>query len=139
MPPKSCSVEERIQLYSVDGDNYTPVPGIIHDMTITNIVETGETDYTRKIKLFHEPITYTGTLKLPHKKMSKKTFKKWCMSSGLTRNQAEFLCRMMKAYKGSISYQEIYIYNMFIPSCEEKFGYILYSILQIGGIQKWMK
>lgn len=128
MPTRDNSVEDRLQLYSVDGENYTPVPGIVHDMTIANIVESDETDYTRNIKLFHEPISFTGTLKLPHSKMSKKTFKKWLMGHKISRDDADWLCWLIATYKGKVSYSSIYAISLFMPS----FNYIFDAIMIQG-------
>lgn len=73
------SVESRVMLYSQDGENYSVMPGVLSDAIVDNIVNSGETDHTRELKLFHEPMSFTVNIKFPHKKMSRKTFKKWLM------------------------------------------------------------
>ena len=55
------------------------------------------------------PITLTGELKLPHKKMSRKTFKKWLMHfPWINRNEAEAYCYLIGITKGRISYGTTY-------------------------------
>ena len=43
------------------------------------------------------------------KHTSKKKFKKWLMSNGIRRNEAELLCRSIKCFNGKISYRWIYL------------------------------
>lgn len=52
---------------------------------------------------------------LRHAKMSKKTFKKWCMSRGLSRNASELACQIISFHRGKLSYQKVYLANIFAP------------------------
>lgn len=46
---------------------------------------------------------------IPCRKIGKKKFRKWLMSEGISRNDAEFLCQLIGQYKGRISYGDIHI------------------------------
>ena len=52
---------------------------------------------------------------LRHAKISKKTFKKWCMSRGLSRNDSELACQIIGFRRGKLSYQKVYLSNVFAP------------------------
>lgn len=68
--------------------------------------------------------------KFRHQKISKKTFKKWCMSRGLSRNASELACQIVGFNRGKISYQKVYLANIFAPQ----------SYLYIEGATKqWTK
>lgn len=54
-------------------------------------------------------------VKFRHKKISKKTFKKWCMSRGLSRNASELACQIIGFHRGKLSYQKVYLSNLFAP------------------------
>lgn len=63
--------------------------------------------------------TFSGTLTLPHKKMSRKTFKKWLMHfPWIHRNEAEAYCCLVAITKGRISYSATYHDLAFIMSFE---------------------
>ena len=47
--------------------------------------------------------------------INKKKFKKWLMGKGISRNDADYLCFSIGYYKGAISYQRIYISQLFNP------------------------
>ena len=63
---------------------------------------------------------------LRHAKISKKTFKKWCMSRGLSRNHSELACQIIGFHRGKLSYQKVYFSNIFAPQ----------SYLYIEGVTK---
>lgn len=63
---------------------------------------------------------------LGHAKISKKTFKKWCMSRGLSRNASELACQIIGFHRGKLSYQKVYLSNIFAPQ----------SYLYIEGVTK---
>lgn len=76
--------------------------------------------------------SWTGEFnaKFRHKKISKKTFKKWCMSHGLSRNASELACQIIGFHRGKLSYQKVYLSNLFAPQ----------SYLYIEGATKqWTK
>lgn len=47
--------------------------------------------------------------------MSQKKFKKWLMGRGVSRNDADYLCFSVGLFKGSISYKQIYLSQLFNP------------------------
>ena len=113
MPPKS--VEDRVLLYSVDGENYSPIPLEPSMSIVTDIVDSGATDYVRDQRLF----SLQWTLVFPHKKMSRKKFKKWLMHfPWINRNEAEAYCCLIAVAKGRISYSATYHDIAFIMSFE---------------------
>jgi len=107
------SVENRLLLYSVDGDNYSPIALSLYDISIDNVVET---DDSRNIKYLQNPVSMTITL--PHKKMSRKKFKKWLMSKGFNRDLAEWFCVAVKSFKGGQSYQSLYFNGLFTSTSQ---------------------
>ena len=54
-------------------------------------------------------MTIYGYFMFSHKKMSRKTFKKWLMSKGFDRDLSEWFCRAVKSFKGQYSYQSLYL------------------------------
>ena len=93
-------------------------------------------DTTKKNKLiFNTAWSGEFNVKFRHKKISKKTFKKWCMSHGISRNAADYLCKALGWYCGRVRYQDIYYGSIFAPSFHTVFTNIL-----IEGVKKpWMK
>lgn len=54
-------------------------------------------------------ITAYGYIRIPNKKMSRKTFKKWLMHfPWINRNEAEAYCQLIGITKGRISYSATY-------------------------------
>ena len=92
-------------------------------------------DTTKKNKLIFNT-TWSGefNVRFKHKKISKKTFKKWCMSKGISRNASDYLCRTIGQYDGWIRYQDMYCRSIFAPSFHTVFTNIL-----IEGVKSWMK
>ena len=67
----------------------------------------------------NEPIICLERLTLPHKKISRKTFKKWLMHfPWINRNEAEAYCCLIAVAKGRISYSATYHDMAFIMSFE---------------------
>lgn len=73
-------------------------------------------------------MTAYGYIRLPNKKMSRKTFKKWLMSRGLNRNLAERFCNIVKSLHGEQSYQHLY-YNGLLSSTSRDLVCILFDTL----------
>lgn len=72
-------------------------------------LETYPSDAIRFDLLANAPITFTGELTFPHKKMSRKTFKKWLMQySWINRNSAEIWCCLIAVANGRVSYGRTY-------------------------------
>ena len=71
--------------------------------------------------------TFSGTLILPHKKMSRKTFKKWLMRlPWINRNEAEAYCQLIGITKGRISYSATYKDIVFLINFERP-GIVLFN------------
>lgn len=113
------SVENRLLLYTVDGDNYSPIALSLYDISIDNVVET---DNSRSIKYLQNPVSMT--IALPHKKISRKKFKKWLMSKGIDRDFAEWFCKVVKSFKGQYSYQSLYFNGLFSSTSQD----LIYSL-----------
>lgn len=107
------SVENRLLLYSVDGNNYSPIPLSLYDISIDDVVET---NVSQTIKYLLNPVLMTITL--PHKKMSRKKFKKWLMSRGFHRDIAEWFCNAVKSFRGKYSYECLYFCSQFLEGPE---------------------
>ena len=108
MPPKN-TVEDRILLYSADGANYSSIPDALSASNIIDIVVSRETDYIRDQGLFSPQWALYGTFVFPHKKISRRTFKKWLMQhSWIDRNSVENWCRLIAVANGRVSYGRTY-------------------------------
>lgn len=105
------SVENRLLLYAVDGENYSPIALSLYDISIDNAVETDDSQSIKHLKYLQNPVSMTITL--PHKKISRKKFKKWLMSKGINRDLAELFCRVVKSFKGKHSYRWLYFNGLF--------------------------
>ena len=116
------SVENRLLLYAVDGENYSPIALSLYDISIDNVVET---DDSQSIKYLQNPVSMTITL--PHKKMSRKKFKKWLMHfPWIDRNEAEAYCCLIGITKGRISYGATYHDIAFLINFERP-GIVLFN------------
>lgn len=120
------SVENRLLLYAVDGENYSPITLSLYDISIDNVVETDDSQSIKHLKYFQNPVSMTITL--PHKKMSRKKFKKWLMSKGINRDLAEWFCKVVKSFKGYYSYQSLYFNGLFASTSQGLFN-ILFDTL----------
>lgn len=105
------SVENRLLLCAVDWENYSPIALSLYDISIDNVVETDDSRSIKYLKYLQNPVSMTITL--PHKKMSRKRFKKWLMSKGFDRDLAEWFCRVVKSFKGKHSYRWLYLNGLF--------------------------
>lgn len=74
-------------------------------------------DATKKNKLIFDTI-WSGefNVKFRHKKISKKTFKKWLMSNNFDRDLAERFCQIIGSFGGRIGYQNIYTQSFLVPT-----------------------
>ena len=73
--------------------------------------------------------TYGGYIRLPNKKMSRKTFKKWLMSKGFDRDLSEWFCRAVKSFKGQYSYQSLYLNGLLFASTSQNLFNVLFDTL----------
>lgn len=108
------AVENRLLLYAVDGENYSPISMTLYDISIDDVVET---DDSRSFKCLQNPVSMTITL--PHKKISRKTFKKWLMSKGINRDLAEWFCVAVSSFKGKWSYRLLYFNGLFSSTSQD--------------------
>lgn len=76
--------------------------------------------------------TYGGYIRLPNKKMSRKTFKKWLMSKGFTRDLAEWFCVAVKSFKGGQSYQTLYFNGLFSSTSQDLFNILFDTLFPIN-------
>ena len=113
------SVENRFLLYSVDGNNYSPISASFCDISIDDV---DAADETRSFGFLLEPIS--TTIILPHKNISRKKFKKWLMSKGINRDFAEWFCKVVKNFKGQYSYQTLYFNGLFSSTSQD----LIYSL-----------
>ena len=60
--------------------------------------------------MFVDWMFYTGSVR---SSTSRKRFKKFLMSKGIQRNDAELLCQSIGCWKGLIGYRGVYLYTMF--------------------------
>lgn len=116
------SVENRLLLYAVDGDKYSPIALSLYDISIDNVVETDDSQSIKYLKCLQNPVSMT--IALPHKKMSRKKFKKWLMSKGVNRDLAEWFCKVVKSFKGTRSYRLLYFSGLFSSTSQD----LVYSL-----------
>lgn len=120
MPPKELyGSQMMIKAINSDGTYSEPIefiePFIIEE-------EPSDTETMKKITLQYLndiTTTFSGTLILPHKKMSRKTFKKWLMSKGIDRDLAEWFCKVVKSFKGTRSYRLLYFNGLFSSTSQD--------------------
>ena len=76
-------------------------------------------------------MTFSGTLILPHKKMSRKKFKKWLMSRGFNRYFAEWFCKAVKSFHGKKSYRSLYLYGQLASTPQVLFNDLFDALFPI--------
>ena len=114
MYPKSLYCSQAVMIpVNPDGTYGEPITLVSFEPIGIDIdgepLETYPSDANRFSSLADTTLTFTGELKLPHKKMSRKTFKKWLMHfPWINRNKAEEYCYLIAVAKGRISYTATY-------------------------------
>ena len=78
-------------------------------------------------------------VKFRHKKISKKTFKKWLMSHGFKRDLAELFCQIIASFGGRISYQSIYVDSFLVPTPHTLHHSITLEIHKLYGLYEGVK
>lgn len=124
------SVENRLLLYAVDGDKYSPIALSLYDISIDNVVETDDSQSIKYLKCLQNPVSMT--IALPHKKMSRKKFKKWLMSKGFHRDIAEWFCNAVKYFRGKYSYECLYFCGRFLEGPEFLFDFLMDTLFPIN-------
>ena len=120
------SVENRLLLYAVDGNNYSPISASFCDISIDDV---DGADETRSFGFLLEPIS--TTIILPHKNISRKKFKKWLMSKGINRDLAEWFCIAIKSFHGERSYQYLYYNGLFASGSQTLFNNLFDALFPI--------
>lgn len=77
-------------------------------------------------------MTIYGYIRLPNKKMSRKTFKKWLMSRDFNRDLAEWFCNVVKSFHGERSYQQLYFNGLFSSTPQGLANILFDTLFQIN-------
>ena len=114
MPPRGFYGKQMtLRAINQDGTYGEPIEFIEPFLIEEEPVETEPLNEMTLHYLNNTTTTFSGTLILPHKKMSSKTFKKWLMSRGFNRDLAEWFCNVVKSFHGEKSYQSLYFNGLF--------------------------
>lgn len=137
MPPRELYGEQMtLRAINQDGTYSEPIefigPFLIEE-------EPAETETSNEMILHYLnniTTTFSGTLILPHKKISRKKFKKWLMSRGFNRDLAEWFCRVVKSFKGKQSYQSLYFNGLFSSAPQDLVNILFDTLFPIFPINK---
>ena len=97
------------------------------------VTELGSKEY---VDMYKDDISYLkGSFTLPledvkviNKKTNKKSFKKWCMSQyDISRDTAEWFCKLIASYHGKVSYEDVYLMSFLLPTYDTIVNSILYG------------
>lgn len=130
MPPRELYGEQMtLRAINQDGTYGEPIefvePFLIEE-------ESAETETSNEMPLRflgHESITFSAAFRINfHRKISRKTFKKWLMSKGINRDLAEWFCNVVKSYHGEQNYQHLYFNGLF-SSTPQDMVYSLFDTL----------
>lgn len=136
MGPDEMVLKDGVMLYySDDGIIHSePIPKPPMDYTIPELdLSYFDGLYTVGFDLAEgSDMTFSGTLILPYKKMSRKTFKKWLMSKGFDRDLAEWFCKVVKSFKGYYSYQSLYFNGLFASTSQGLFNILFDTLFPIN-------
>lgn len=137
--------ESNPQLYFKNGDEWTPVDSVksvtIDFMSDSDPPELFATltkiEYPNKIefKMWDGFSYFTKVCPKYPRKMTSKKYKKWLMSVGMARDDANTLCYIIGSLKGKVSYADVYAayYSILLLSGESPtFTDILQSIIIKG-------
>ena len=109
MPTKETHELQKELLAEYLSEQPEPVPmGVIWPgLETVNLETVDDTSEQNDILLSPPTLTLTFTLTC---KSRKKTFKKYLMSLGLSRDTAELACVLVACHRGSLSYNEFFNY-----------------------------
>lgn len=131
MPPRElCG--SRMLIKPIDQDAFygDPIEFEIFENVTYSLDENVNEFYTVGFDLAKESdMTIYGYFMLSHKKMSRKTFKKWLMSKGFDRDLSEWFCRAVKSFKGQYSYQSLYLNGLLFASTLQNLFNVLFDTL----------
>lgn len=69
------------------------------------------------------------------RKISRKKFKKWLMSKGFNRDLAEWVCNVVKLFRGKYSYHYLYFYGWIAPGPQTLFNNLFDVLFPIDKIK----
>ena len=69
------------------------------------------------------------------RKISRKKFKKWLMSKGFDRDLAEWVCNVVKFFRGKYSYHYLYFYGWLAPGPQTLFNNLFDALFPIYKIK----
>ena len=113
MPIREAGMAQNVTFYQKNENGELIEVGKFSDCEIETDVSCAYDEITHSVTL--PPTSFSGTINIPSHKMSRRKFKKWCMSEGISRNSSELLCKCIAAGKGKLSYEDIYRTNIFTP------------------------
>lgn len=123
MGTESCN--EKILWMEQDGE-WSRLPEPIQDFTFSYV---GDTDNNCDAITLSSSSSFTISIDISNKfHMNAKKFKKKLMAYGISRDDADWLCRAVSMVKGKVSYRDIYlnkVWAMDSVSFYEVFTYIL--------------
>ena len=128
-PDETVLKDGEMLCYSCDGISFEPIPKPPMDYAIPELDSSYFDEfYTVGFDLAKESdMTIYGYFMLSHKKMSRKTFKKWLMSKGFDRDLSEWFCRAVKSFKGQYSYQSLYLNGLLFASTLQNLFNVLFD------------
>lgn len=117
MPPRELHGSQMtIRAINSDGTYGEPIEFIEPFLIEEEPVETETSNEMTLRYLNNITTTFSGTLILPHKKMSRKKFKKLLMSFPIyERNEADRWCRFIGCAKGRVGYFRTYFDTLLVP------------------------
>ena len=122
MPPKELYCSQVVMRpVNSDGTYGEPITLVSFEPIGIDIdgepLETYPSDAICFSSLTDTTLTFTGEFKLPHKKISRKKFKKWLMQySWIDRNSAETWCYLIAVANGRVSYGITYLDMILDPT-----------------------
>lgn len=132
-PDDSLLRNGMIMYYSENGVHFEPFPKPSIDYTIPELDSNYFDEFcTIGFDLAKgSDMTICGYIRLPNKKMSRKTFKKWLMSKGFNRDLAEWFCNVVKSFHGEKSYQSLYFNGLFSSTPQGLFNILFDTLFPI--------
>lgn len=94
---------------AVEGsDDYKPL-GVVSraDLSKVSIENDISEEWCDQRIIIPNELTVNFKLKTKHRR---KTFKKWLMAHGYTRDLADMICRIVGKFQGRVTYEAVYLY-----------------------------
>ena len=133
-PPEENSISElALRPINQDGTYGNPIEFENFENVTYSLDEYIERFYTVGFDLSKgSDMTAYGYIRIPNKKMSSKTFKKWLMSKGFDRDLSEWFCKVVKSFKGQYSYQTLYFNGLFSSTSQDLFNILFNTLFPIN-------